>query len=128
MGSDTKAIIGTIVGTGLVVAGLLAGVMYALIAGVNTRFDDVRIGLTAQIAGLNTRIDDVNTRIDDINTRFDDLAGRMDRIETRMDRIETRLDGFDARLRNVEIALGKVDQRLLTLERVFLPPREPAGE
>ena len=103
MSSDTKAIIGTIVGTGLVVAGLLAGVMYAL------------------IAGLNTRIDDLAGRMDGIDTR-------MDRIETRMDRIETRMDGFDARLRNVEIAFGKVDQRLLTLERVLLPPREPASE
>ena len=89
--SDTKAIIGSIVGTGLVVAGLLS----------------------AQIAAVNTRIDD--------------LADRIDRIETRMDRIENRLDGFDERLRNVEIAFGKVDQRLLTLERILLPPREPAG-
>ena len=128
MGSDTKAIIGTIVGTGLVVAGLLAGVMYALIAGVNTRIDDVRTGLTAQIAGLSTRIDDVNTRFDDLAGRMDRIEARMDRIETRMDRIETRLDGFDERLRNVEIAFGKVDQRLLTLERILLPPREPAGE
>ena len=103
MGSDTKAIIGTIVGTGLVVAGLLAGVMYALIASVNTRIDD--------LAG-----------------RMDGVETRMDRIEARMDRIETRLDGFDERLRNVEIAFGKVDQRLLTLERILLPPREPAGE
>ena len=121
MSSDTKAIIGTIVGTGLVVAGLLAGVMYTLIAGLNTRIDDVRTGLTAQIASLNTRIDDLAGRMDGIDTR-------LDRIETRMDRIETRLDGFDARLRNVEIAFGKVDQRLLTLERVLLPPREPAGD
>ena len=52
---------------GLVVAGLLVGVMYALIASVNTRIDD--------------------------------LAGRF----------------------------GKVDQRLLILERILLPPREPAG-
>ncbi len=96
MSSDTKAIIGTIVGTGLVVAGLQS----TQIAAVNTRIDDVRTGLTAQIAGLNTRIDD--------------LAGRM--------------DGIDTRLRNVEIAFGKVDQRLLTLERILLPPQEPAGE
>ncbi len=114
MSSDTKAIIGTVVGTGLVVAGMLAGVMYALIAGVNNRIDDVngriddvRISLTVQIDGLSTRVDDMGAR---------------------MDRIETRLDGFDERLRNVEIAFGKVDQRLLTLERVLLPPREPAGE
>ena len=92
---DTKAIIGTIVGTGLVVAGLLSA------------------QLTGQFAAVNTRIDDVNNRIDDMADR--------------MDRIETRLDGFDERLRNVEIAFGKVDQRLLTLERILLPPREPAG-
>jgi hypothetical protein len=40
--------------------------------------------------------------------------------------VNTRMDGFDTRLRNVEIAFGKVDQRLLTLERILLPPRGPA--
>ena len=45
-----------------------------------------------------------------------------------MDRIETRLDGLDERLRNVEIAFGKVDQRLLTIERIILPaPEQPGG-
>ena len=29
-------------------------------------------------------------------------------------------------VREDEIAFGKVDQRLLTLERILLPPREPA--
>ncbi len=85
MSSDTKWIIGTVV----VLGGLLS----------------------AQMAG----------QIAAVNARFDDMAARMDRIET-------RLDGFDTRLRNVEIAFGKVDQRLLTLERILLPPREPAGE
>ena len=67
--------------------------------------------LSAQIAGVNARIDDLRA----------DLT-------TRMDRIETRLDGFDERLRNVEVALGKVDQRLLTIERVVLPaPGQPDG-
>ena len=82
MSTDTKAIIGTIVGTGLVVAGLLS----------------------AQIAGLNTRIDDLDASL---NTRIDDL------------RDDVR--GMDARLRAVEVALAKVDQRLLTIERVVLP-------
>ena len=100
MSTDTKAVIGTIVGTGLVLGGLLS----------------------TQIAGVNARIDDVHARIDDVHA---DLTARMDRIEARMDRIETRLDGFDERLRNVEIAFGKVDQRLLTLERVILPPQAP---
>ena len=50
MSTDAKAVIGTIVGTGLVIAGLLV----------------------TQIAGVNNRIDDVNNRIDDVNVRFDD--------------------------------------------------------
>ena len=49
------------------------------------------------------------------------IADARDDLSTRMDRIETRLDGRDDRLRNVEIAFGKVDQRLLTIERVVLP-------
>ncbi len=106
MSGDTKWIIGTVV----VLAGLLSAQMAGQLAAVNDRIDDLRADLTA-------RIDDVR----------DDLTARMDRIETRMDRIETRLDGFDERLRNVEIAFGKIDQRLLTLERILLPPREPAG-
>ena len=67
--------------------------------------------LSAQIAGVNARIDDLRA----------DLT-------TRMDRIETRLDGLDERLRNVEVAFGKVDQRLLTIERIILPaPEQPGG-
>ena len=80
--TDTKAIIGTIIGTGLVIAGLLL----------------------TQIAGVNNRINDVNNR---------------------MDRIEVRLDGFGERLRNVEVTLGKVVQRLLTIERAVLPAPAP---
>lgn len=87
--SDTRAIVLTIVGTGVGLAVLLTSVMFALTGGVNTRIDD--------------------------------LSARMDRLEMRMDRIETWLDGLDERLRNVEIAFGKVDQRLLTIERVLLP-------
>ena len=49
-------------------------------------------------------------------------------MNARIDRIETRLDGLDERLRNVEIAFGKVDQRLLTIERIILPaPEQPGG-
>ena len=67
--------------------------------------------LSAQIAGVNARIDDLRA---DVNAR--------------MDRIETRLDGLDERLHNVELAFGKVDQRLLTIERIILPaPEQPGG-
>ena len=100
MNSDAKWIIGTVV--------VLAGLLSAQIAGVNTRIDDLD-------ASVNARIDDLDASVN----------ARMDRIEARMDRIDTRLDGFDERLRNVEIAFGKVDQRLLTLERVLLPPQAP---
>ena len=87
------------------------------------------IGTMIVLAGLlvwrvDTGFAAVNVRMDQIDTRIDRIETRMDRIETRMDRIETRLDGFDERLRNVEIAFGKVDQRLLTIERVILPARE----
>ena len=89
-----------LIGTGVVLAGLLS----------------------AQILGVNTRVDDLNTslssRIDDLNTS----------LSSRMDRIENRFDGLDERLRNVEIGLGKVDQRLLTIERVVLPGDEQPGE
>ena len=63
---------------------------------------------------------DVHARIDDVHARIDDVHADL---TARIDRIETRLDGFDERLRNVEIAFGKVDQRLFTLERVILPPQ-----
>lgn len=82
MSGDTKAIIGTIVGTGLVLGGLLS----------------------AQFAIVNTRIDDLR----------DDVA------EVRAD-----VRGLDTRLRTVEITLGKVGQRLATLERLHLPGPDP---
>ena len=82
--SDTKAIIGTSVGTGLVVAGLLS----------------------AQIAGLNTRVDDIRADLRDMRSS---------------------MERFDARLDAVEVALGKLDKRLLTIERVVLPSAAPDG-
>ena len=60
------------------------------------------------------------------NARIGDLSAHIDEVRTelgaRIDRLETRLDGIDGRLRRVEVAFGEVDQRLLTLERVLLPP------
>ena len=89
MSTDTKAIIGTIVGTGLALAGLLS----------------------AQIAG-------VNARVDDVRADMREMRGDMREIRASMER-------FDARLDAVEIALGKLDQRLLTIERVVLPGTAP---
>ena len=93
------AIITAIVGTGAVLAGLLL----TSIAGVNSRIDDLD-------ASLNGRIDDLRSELQ--NFRSD---------------VNTRMAGFDTRLRNVEIAFGKVDQRLLIIERFVLPtPEQPA--
>ena len=77
----------------------------------------------ARIRDLSARIDEVRTelgaRIDEVRT---ELGARIDATNARIDRLETRLDGIDGRLRRVEVAFGEVDQRLLTLERVLLPP------
>ena len=64
-----------------------------------------------QIVGVNTRIDDVRNDLRDFRTE-----------------VNARMNGFDTRLRNVEIAFGKVDQRLLIIERVVLPTPEPPAE
>ena len=95
--SDTKAIIGTIIGTGLAVAVLLS----AQIAAVNGRVDDVRADMRDMQGSLRSEIRDLRT----------EMRATMDR--------------FDARLDAVEVALGKVDQRLLTIERVVLPAAPP---
>ena len=63
--------------------------------------------LSMQIVGVNIRIDDVRADVRDL---------RADHV-----RFEQRLDA-------VEVAFGKVEQRLETLERVILPSREPADE
>ena len=91
--SDTRALILTIIGTGLAVATIVVTV------------------LSMQIADVNTRIDDVRNDLRDFRTE-----------------VNARMDGFDTRLRNVEIAFGKVDQRLLIIERVVLPTPEPPAE
>ena len=57
MSGDTKAIIGTIVGTGVVVAGLLSAQISSVNASLSRRIDDVH-------ASLNGRIDDVHASLD----------------------------------------------------------------
>ena len=78
-----------IVGTGLAATTIVITILSILIAGVNTRIDDVR---------------------DDVGQLRDEM---------REDNRDMR-----TRLRGVEVAFGKVEQRLETLERVILPPSE----
>ena len=89
--------------------------------------DDTRIalGVGALIATIlgttcstNGRFEDFNRRIDDLNQNFGQGFVR----------IESRIEGLDERLRSVENTLGKIDQRLLTIERVVLPGAEQPAE
>ena len=66
----------------------------------------IMVSAVAVIAVVVTMVGDVRADLRDVNAR---------------------LDGFDTRLRAVEVAFGKVDQRLETLERLHLPT-PPAGE
>ena len=72
---ETKAIIRSIVGTGIGLATLvlmLAGLMLTSLNNLNTRIDDVNANFNARIddvnANFNARIDSLDTRID-VNTR-----------------------------------------------------------
>ena len=104
MSTDTKAIIGTIIAATISLGGLLS----------------------VQFAGVNARIDDLRTElIDRIDTVRADLSAEIDtvRADLSADNAEIRNDlrRMDDRLRAVEIAFGKVDQRLETLERLHRP-------
>ena len=72
--------------------------------------------LSAQFAGFNTRIDDLRTAI--ATVKADHSADNAD--------IRNDLRRMDDRLRAVEIAFGKVDQRLETFPR-RRGRLEPAG-
>ena len=99
MGVDTKWIVGT--GIGIVAAVLTTG-----------------IGLAALMVSLSAG---VNARFDEVNVRFEEVRGELQEMKARM-------DSFDTRLRNLEVAFGRVDQRLLIIERYVLPTPEPPAE
>ena len=73
MSTDTKAIIGTIVGTGLVLGGLLSAQIAGGIAGLNTRIDDLNANMNARFGDVNARFDDVHRRIDDMQDDIREL-------------------------------------------------------
>ena len=113
MSMDTRWIVGTgaaiilsVVGTGVALGGLLSVQFTAIDArfdDVNARIDDLRADLTAEIAAVKA-----------------DLSGEIAAVRDDLRRM-------DDRLRAVEIAFGKVDQRLETLERLHRPGPD-AGE
>ena len=118
MTADTRAIIGTMVAVGVSLGGLLSvqfSSVNARLDDVHARIDDLRTELTGRIDALRTEL---TGRIDALHT---ELTGRIDAVEGNLAGVGDDLRRFDDRLRAVEIAFGKVDRRLATLERLLLP-------
>ena len=96
MTRDTKAIIGSIVGTGIAVIAVVA----TLIGGVRADMREMRAdmrGMRADMLGMEAELLD--------------MRGTIDRLDDRLDALESALD--------------RVVQRLLTLERFILPSSAP---
>ena len=103
MSEQSKWTVGSALGLGVL--------LLALFANFNARFDDFSARLddqSAQIAALRT----------DMRTG---QAGLADQIADLRAEVRAEVRRLDDRLRAVEVAFGKVDQRLLTLERVLIP-------
>ena len=94
--SDTKAIIGTIVGTGIAVI----AVVVTLIGGVRADMREMR----ADMRGMQAELLDMQAELLD-------MRGTVDMLDDRLDALE--------------LALDRVVQRLLTLERFILPSSAP---
>ena len=119
MSEQSKWTVGSAIGLGLL--------LLALSANFNARLDDqsaqiagLRADMTSQIAGLRA---EMTSQIAGLRTEMADLRAEM---TGQIADLRADLRRFDDRLRAVEIAFGKVDQRLLTLERVLIPA-PPAG-
>ena len=94
----------------------------SLLLAVGTIVVTLGVGTCSTNARIDDLSDSVNRRFDDVNRRFDDLS---DSVNRRFDQVRADHLRFDERLRAVEFLFGKVDQRLLTIERVVLPPASP---
>ena len=97
--ADTRALVRTIVATGIGIAALLLtliGLVLQQNAAVNARIDDVNANVNARIndvnASVNARFGDLNASI---NARFDDLRSEMSR----------RLDSLQADIRELRALL-----------------------
>ena len=80
--------------------------------------------LWTQHGATSARLDELGVRIGRLEVAVDN--NRME-IRREINELRTELRELDARVRAVEIELGKVTQRLTTLERVILPAAPPAG-
>ena len=107
MTTDTKAIIATIVGTGIAIAALtISG--FALLS---DRIGNVETEIRATRTELGARID----------TTRAELGARIDAARAELG---ARIDHRAERMRNIEEGLARTDQRLDILERAIIPPAE----
>ena len=127
MSEQSKWTVGSALGLGVL--------LLALFANFNARFDDFSARLddqSAQIADLRTGQASLAGQITDLRT---EMTGQIADLRTEMTgqiadlRAEFRAEvrRLDDRLRAVEVAFGKVDQRLLTLERILIPAPDAAA-
>ena len=84
------------------------------------------VALGVQNAAIRDDLRDVRADMRALDTRLTtEIANLRADVTEQIRDVNSRMDALDGRLRNVEIAFGKVDQRLLTIERVLLPARPP---
>ena len=83
--------------------------------------------LLALAALLWTQHGATNARLDEIGVRIGRLEVAVDNNRREISELRAEIRELDARVRAVEIELGKVTQRLATLERAILPAAPPAG-
>ena len=131
--SDTKAVIGTILGTGVgltvIVTTLLGSQISGVHAELSTEIRSVRSELHDEIGTLRSEmraeIQAVRGELRaELGGRIDSLGGRIDALRDEMRENHNRLD---ERLRAVETGLAAVNQRLDTLERAIIPSAAPTG-
>ena len=83
--------------------------------------------LGARMGRLEVAVDNNRAEIRDLRTEFrSDMSALRAEVRGEMSDLRAELRALDARLRAVEIELGKVNQRLATLERAVLPAAPPA--
>ena len=109
MSEQSKWTVGSAIGLGVL--------LLALFANFNARFDD----MAARFDDFSVRLDDFSARLDDMQAQIADLRAEFGDDIRGIRGIRDDIRRLDDRLRAVEIAFGKVDQRLLTLERILLP-------
>ena len=83
--------------------------------------------LLALAALLWTQHGATSARLDELGARIGRLEVAVDNIRREMSELRAEIRELDARVRAVEIELGKVTQRLTTLERAILPAAPPVG-